>query len=162
MTHNLTHLYLSALVPPSVSNISRYSLRNSNDLQTIDARTTLYYNSFLPSTVRAWNNVNDEAKQANSVNTFKCFLNKDKTRIPKHFYVGSRKAQVLHTRLRTIALSQILETVVIFHFSGGKVYSLNKGCHTCMIKHTMHVQLLHCSIYLTWLDMCIYRPKVYI
>ena len=61
----------------------------------------LYYNSFLPSTVRAWNNVNDEAKQSNSVNTFKCFLNKDKTRIPKHFYVGSRKAQVLHTRLRT-------------------------------------------------------------
>ena len=96
-----TSLYLSALVPPSVSNISRYSLRNSNDLQTIDARTTLYYNSFLPSTVRAWNNVNDEAKQSNSVNTFKCFLNKDKTRIPKHFYVGSRKAEVLHTRLRT-------------------------------------------------------------
>ena len=60
----------------------------------------------------------------------------------------------------TIALSQILETVVIFHFSGGKVYSLNKGCHTCMIKHTMHVQLLHCSITLTWLDMCIYRPKL--
>ena len=58
-----------------------------------------------------------------------------------------------------IALAQILETVVIFHFSGGKVYSLNKGCHTCMIKHTMQVQLLHCSIYLTWLDMCIYRPK---
>ena len=102
MTHNLTPLYLSALVPPSVSNISRYSLRNSNDLQTIDARTTLYYNSFLPSTVRAWNNVNDEAKQSNSVNTLKCFLNKDKTRIPKHFYVhGSRKAHVLHTRLRT-------------------------------------------------------------
>ena len=61
-----------------------------------------------------------------------------------------------------IALSQILETVVIFHFSGGKVYSLNKGCHTCVIKHTMHVQLLHCSIYLTWLEMCIYRPKIHL
>ena len=46
-----------------------------------------------------------------------------------------------------IALDQILETVVTFHFSGGKVYSLNKGCHTCMIKHTVHVQSLHCSIY---------------
>ena len=101
MTHNRTPLYLSALVPPFVSTISRYSLGNSNDLQTIDARTSLNYNSFLPSTVRAWNNVKDEAKQSNSVNTFKCFLNKDKTRIPKHFYVGSRKAQVLHTRLRT-------------------------------------------------------------
>ena len=101
MSHNLTPLYLSSLVPQSVSNISRYSLRNSNDLQTIDARTTLYYNSFLPSTVRAWNNVHDEAKQSDSLNTFKYCLNKNKTRIPKHFYVGSRKAQVLHTRLRT-------------------------------------------------------------
>ena len=62
----------------------------------------------------------------------------------------------------TIALAQILETVVIFHFSGGKVYSLNKGCPTCMIKHTMHVQILHCSIYFTWLDMCIYRPKIHL
>ena len=35
-------------------------------------------------------------------------------------------------------------------FSGGKVYSMNKGCHTCMIKHTMH---------LTWLDVCIYMPR---
>ena len=32
------------------------------------------------------------------------------------------------------ALTRILETVVTFHFSGGKVYSMNKGCHTCMIK----------------------------
>ena len=55
---------------------------------------------------------------------------------------------------RDIALHRILETVVTFHFSGGKVYSLNKGCHTCMIKHTMHVQSLHCSRYLTWLDVC--------
>ena len=46
-----------------------------------------------------------------------------------------------------IALTRILETVVTFHFSGGKVYSMNKGCHTCMIKHNMHVQSLHCSTY---------------
>ena len=60
-----------------------------------------------------------------------------------------------------IALDQILETVVTFHFSGGKVYSLNKGCHTCKIRHTLYVQSLHCSIYLTWLDMCIYRPRIH-
>ena len=53
MMHNITPLYLSSLVPQSVSNLSRYNLRNSNDLQTIDARTTQYYNSFLPSSVRA-------------------------------------------------------------------------------------------------------------
>ena len=101
MTHSLAPLYLSSLVPQSVSNISRYNLRNSNNLQTLDARTSLYYNFFLPSTVRAWNNVNDEVKQSDSLNTFKGFLTKDKLLVPKHFYVGHRKVQVLHTRLRT-------------------------------------------------------------
>ena len=101
MTHKLAPLYRSSLVPQLVSNISRYNLRNSNNLQTIDARTTLYYNSFLPSTVRAWNNVNDELKQSDSLNTFKGFLSKDKLLVPKHFYVGHREVQVLHTGLRT-------------------------------------------------------------
>ena len=55
-----------------------------------------------------------------------------------------------------IALTRISETVVTFHFSGGKVHTMNKGCHTCMIKHTTHLQSLHCSTYLAWLDMCIY------
>ena len=101
MTHNLAPLYLSSLVPLTVSNISRYNLRNSNNLQTINVRTSLYYNSFLPSTVRAWNEVPEEVKLSDSVNAFKRFLNKDKSHIPKHFYVGKRKAQILHTRLRT-------------------------------------------------------------
>ena len=35
-----------------------------------------------------------------------------------------------------------------FPLQCSKVCSLNKGCHTCMIKHTMHVQSLHCSIIL--------------
>ena len=41
------------LVPLTVSYASRYNLRNSSDLQTVEARTSLFYNSFLPSTVRA-------------------------------------------------------------------------------------------------------------
>ena len=101
MTQNITPLHLSSLVPRSVSNISRYNLRNSNDLQTIDARTTLYFNSFLPATIRVWNDVPDEARQSESLNTFKNFVNKDRMSVPKHFYVGNRKARILHTRLRT-------------------------------------------------------------
>ena len=100
MTHNQAPLYLSSLVPQSFSNILHYNLRNSNNLQTTDARTTLHYSSFLPSTVRAWNNVHEEAKHPDSINTFKCFLNEDKSHIPKHFYASNRKAQILHTKLR--------------------------------------------------------------
>ena len=54
MFSHLTPLYLSSLISPSVSDMSRYNLRNSNHLQTIDSQTNLYYHSFLLSTVRAW------------------------------------------------------------------------------------------------------------
>ena len=55
MVYNITPYYLSNLLPPTVSNLSCYNLRNSNDLQTVDARTSQYYHSFLPSTTRDWN-----------------------------------------------------------------------------------------------------------
>ena len=69
------------------------------------------------------------------------------------------KLQVIHPYKSS--LHRILETIVTFYFSGGKIYSLNEGYQTCMIKHTMHVQSLHCSIYLTWLDVCIYMPRTH-
>ena len=78
------------------------------------------------------------------------------------FYYGNHTPRLLnHTSktIKKIALTRILETVVTFHFSGGKVYSMYKGGHICMIKHTMHVQSLHYSTYLTWLDVCIYVPR---
>ena len=101
MMYNFTPLYLSSLVPETVSNISRYSLRNSNDLQTIAARSSQYYHSFLPSTTRDWNSLSIEAKQSDSVNSFKRFLSKGKSSVPNHYYIGSRRAQILHTRIRT-------------------------------------------------------------
>ena len=49
--------YLQSLLPATVESSSNYSLRNSSHLQTIQARTSLYSNSFLPSTVSEWNNL---------------------------------------------------------------------------------------------------------
>ena len=109
MTNALSPLYLSSLVPQTVSNASRYNLRNSSDLQTVEARTSLFYNSFLPSTVRAWNSLSSTAKQPDSTYSFKYFLNKDKDSTPKYYYAGSRKAQIFHTRLRTVCSSLKLD-----------------------------------------------------
>lgn len=101
MKNNLSPTYLSSLVPQPVNSISRYNLRNADDLQSIASRTNLYYMSFLPSVVRDWNNLPEQAKQLDSVNSFKSYLNRDRASIPKYYYVGSRKSQILHTRLRT-------------------------------------------------------------
>lgn len=41
MINHLTTAYLTALIPQSVSTLSRYNPRNSNDLQIIDAMTII-------------------------------------------------------------------------------------------------------------------------
>ena len=83
----LTPLYLSSLIPPSVSDMSRYNLRNSDQLQTIDSRTNLYFNSFLPSTVRAWNSLPAEVKQSQTTHSFRYYLKKKKKHLSPNIII---------------------------------------------------------------------------
>ena len=96
MYNNLTPDYLSSLVPSSVNGGSL----NANDVQTINARTALYFNSFLPSVIREWNTLSEYDKYVESIDSFKRQISRNKTAVP-NFYTGSRKLQILHTRLRT-------------------------------------------------------------
>ena len=136
MKSNLCPEYLSSLVPQTVNSISRYNLRNANDLQTVNARTTLYYNSFLPSTIRAWNNLPSEAQQLESVNSFKFFLKKENVPVPKYFYIGKWKAHILHTRLRTNCSSLNLDLFV-------KNISDSSMCLCGNVEDTQHY-FFHC------------------
>ena len=118
---------------------SRYNLRNSNSLQTIDARTNQYLHSFLRSTVRAWNNLPNDVKQRTSVNSFKYNLKPEKIQTPKHFYFGSRKAQILHTRLRTNCSSLNLD---LFH----RNITESPLCHCGSVEDSQHF-FFHCRTY---------------
>ena len=71
MFNDLTSLCLSSRVPALVQNASRYNLRNSNDTQTVSSHTTLFYNSFLPSTIRDWNRLNPDIRNAGTLGAFK-------------------------------------------------------------------------------------------
>ena len=99
MFSNLSPSYLSDLVPQSVNTISHYNLRN--DLESVASGTNQYYNSFLPSVVREWNDLTNDVRQSDSLHSLKYNLNRERTMVPKHFYSNTRKAQILHTRLRT-------------------------------------------------------------
>ena len=72
---------MSSLVPQTVSNASRYNLRNSGDLQTVEARTNLFYNSFLPPTVRAWNSLPSTANSQTQLILLSTFLTKTKIQL---------------------------------------------------------------------------------
>ncbi len=101
MQNQIGPTYLSALLPTTVGDATTYNLRNNDNTQTINCRTTLYYNSFLPSSIRAWNTQSPEIRTASSLSTFVYLLNKDKVTVPKYYYTRNRLADILHTRLRT-------------------------------------------------------------
>ena len=139
MYNHLAPEYLSSLIPPQVNDISRYNLRNSHNIQTIRAKTNQYNNSFLPSTLKDWNNFPIEAKQVNTLGSFKYFLEKDKKYGPKYYYYGNRKAQILHTRLRTGCSSLNLDLFL-------KNITDTPLCNCGTIENAEHY-FFHCRLY---------------
>ena len=101
MVNGLSPPYISPLLPLPVDRVSSYNLHNSNDIQTIPARTYLYYNSFLQSAIQEWNNLPLDVRTSESLYNFKRRLNDRYRVVPKYHYSGNRKLQILHTRLRT-------------------------------------------------------------
>ena len=110
MINNISPSYLSDLVPQSVNSISHYNLRNADDLESVASRTNQYYNSFLPSVVREWNELTNDVRQSDSLHSFKCNINRERTTVPKHFYSGTRKAQILHT---TVAVDTGINDIIV-------------------------------------------------
>ncbi|MES9994358.1 MAG: reverse transcriptase family protein [Candidatus Thiodiazotropha sp.] len=101
MQNSLSPNYLSSLVPPTIGNTTSYPLRNSSDLLTVHASSQLYYNSFLPSVIREWNELPEDVRNLPSIATFKHELNSDILKIPTFYFDGSRLGQIYHARLRT-------------------------------------------------------------
>ena len=101
MENGLTPLYLTNLIPPRVGDTSAYSLRSSENYLSVHANTRTYADSFLPSTVKAWNNLPTSIKSANTLTAFKQQLTNATPAIPEYYNSGVRLDQILHTRLRT-------------------------------------------------------------
>ena len=101
MQNDLTPNYLHSLVPATVGSASSYPLRNANNLQTVRANSQLYYYSFLPSTVRDWNELPEQTRNSQTLNIFKYRLNANLSKPPSYYNVGKRIDQIYHARLRT-------------------------------------------------------------
>ncbi len=93
--------YLSDLTPWNVSDNSDYNLRNNEHYQTIRCKSTNYAKSFLPDTIKLWNDLPTSAINASSVGQFKKLIRpKVNTNTMFDLNFGSRFCQVLHCRLR--------------------------------------------------------------
>ena len=77
--------------------------------------------SFLPSVIREWNNLPLDVRNSDSVNSFKRRLNDRDRYIPKYYYSGNRKLQILHTRLPTGCCS-INHDLFLKHITDSPLY----------------------------------------
>ena len=102
MINDLTPPYLQQLIPQRVQEQTRYPLINVTNFVIPAVRTTYHFNSFLPSTLRQWNLLDQDVRESPSLQTFKYKLNSQYRTPPIYFDTiqTSRKGQILHARLR--------------------------------------------------------------
>ena len=121
MNKGVSPNHLSSLIPASVEDSTTYNLQNANNFRHTLSRTQLYYRSFLPSSIRPWNDLSLEVRQSNSIQSFKYQLNKNLKKPPKHIlHWQPNISQIQHTRIRTdcrslnhhLFFSKILLTVL--------------------------------------------------
>ena len=86
--------------PPTVGNNTAYSLRNASDYKYKGSNTQLYYNSFLHSVVRNWNELPHTTRNAPSISAFKRSLNSTLIGVPLFYLDGKRIGHIYHSRLR--------------------------------------------------------------
>ncbi|MCG7881047.1 MAG: hypothetical protein JAY96_05605 [Candidatus Thiodiazotropha endolucinida] len=101
MDHQIAPDYLCNLLPLHIGDVSSYPLRNADNYSLVHSRTALYGSSFLPSTIREWNRLPNEHRNAESQNAFKQNLSENSVKVPYYFFCGNREEQIIHTRLRT-------------------------------------------------------------
>ena len=98
--------YLCNLIPPSVQSTTIYPLRNGEDIIFPYCRLSLTNSSFIPATIRQWNNLDLSIRGAGTISAFKNELKKKSNYnkfVPKHFYFGPRKMNILLTQFRRSA-----------------------------------------------------------
>ncbi len=92
--------YLKNLVPVKVGDRTNYYLRNVNDLSTVKTRKVKVYNSFVPKTVREWNNL-EAYRYAPSLSSFKAGYKKGMLRSPNPLHMFELgNANIYLTRMR--------------------------------------------------------------
>ena len=96
--------YLRHLVLPTIQSTTIYPLRNGDNLIVPFCRLSITNSSFIPSTVKEWNNCNQKIRLIIQIQNSICRNSQsNKISIPKLYYYGPRKLNVILTHLRCTA-----------------------------------------------------------
>ena len=96
--------YLRHLVPPTIQSTTIYPLRNGDNLIVPFCRLSITNSSFIPSTVKEWNTLDIAIRKLDSLSKFKNAIRlnsqSNKISVPKLYYYGPRKLNVILTQIR--------------------------------------------------------------
>ena len=94
--------YIQDLIPPLVSQISDYPLRNNSHISVPLNRTNIAQKSCIPSSIRLWHSLEDNLKSISTLPNFKKHIisKLNIALVPPFFSMGKRYMSVLHARLR--------------------------------------------------------------
>jgi hypothetical protein len=95
-------IYLENVLPNPIAQQNQYNLRHESNYPPIRAQTSAFQNTFFPKTISDWNNLEDDTKLSESVDSFTYKLNKNRVKIPSWYYCGDRRLTILHARLRML------------------------------------------------------------
>ncbi len=100
--HGETPVFLQNSLPMPVGEHNRYALRNEHNFPQLRTRTSTFQNSFIPKTIQDWNNLDNDIKGSNTLETFTRKLNTPPLEVPKWFYLGERSMSINHAKLRML------------------------------------------------------------
>ena len=94
--------YITSRIPNTRARDTNILLRNANTHTRLPHRTSSYYKSFFPATIRNWNQLPETIRNQNH----KSFKKEIRERLglpdpPKYYSFGTKEGNILHTRIRT-------------------------------------------------------------
>ena len=103
MFHSLTPQYLCDLIPNDIIRNTNLNLRNSRQIREVQLGTKRYRDSFLPSSIKLWNDLPLDIRQSASLEIFKSTLKNTLLSVdfqPDYLSYGKRLPQICQTQLR--------------------------------------------------------------
>ena len=122
---------------------TRYFSRNSENIPQLRTKHDFFKNSFFPSTITEWNNLDPEIRKSKSISIFKSIILKFIRPKPNNvYYCHNPKGIKLLTRLR-LGRSHLRKHKFKHSFQD----CLNPLCHCGNEIETSYHDLLHCPTY---------------
>jgi hypothetical protein len=136
--------YLSNLIPPTIQSTTLYQLRNREDIIIPFCRLSITNDSYIPSTIRQWNNLDLSIRNDGSMPHFKSELrklsNSYSVNIPKYYSYGPRKLNIVLTQLRCSA------TFLNYDLFKVNIIS-NPSCSCGAIREDSYHYFFECPLY---------------